>query len=939
MSLLSELGGDLGEAIAKVAAAPNAENMAARVGKLLGAYAKEIPVPPIGAGDDVVQAAAEHFDQNFTRGLNTDPNLGMRDNPHMRWFSGEFFNSQGAKATARMRLMTDAANDPRYIANLADTASMYRELFNKQMPDYAKKMGDILTRAGVDDVVSTQQFFKHVEFLKQTVNRTDPDLNDWTQTLVQTLPEAEQNAAWDPLVREWRGLTDELFEMLSGYNRVVPGVLKLFGIDSTEGGVVRRMQELQDLKRMKMPYPKNASQMDILASEATNGLIHTDIFMGHDPTAKFIDGYMTKQPLVQERTKILQLLDDFNDMTDIEKASHPEVAETMQILEARLKKIDALEVSQAQRAYPLKDQIGKKQFSAVWNIPREEGRNVVHPEEEIGYGVDAAKATQYYLRQVFFKRYMDYVRAHTRPLQKVLIEEGKKLAEDPTTRMHGQSLIDLSDLLTQWVNIQRGAVGFGYDRGILKLANGMRGMFGKLPIDMKQLHDGVTGLMALQAYSKLFLFPVRFPLINLPQTMLTLLPVVKPKNYFRAVGYTLSNWEKAYKEAVESGAFNPDVSQYFTEVYGPGVSPASRLTSILNYLPAKSEQFNRVIAYHGGRLAAMEKDFVPHKVVKLFRADVDAPGRDAIARAQEYGNAVVDATQFNYSSLNRPPIFGGGAMGKLTGQFKTYMISYSTLLKDLAKHDRAGFAYALSALWLVGGAGVMGGAVPFYSMVRNMLLQSGIRIPERPGFMWALDKTGLFNSPFMQNVIPYLPQGIDLTQAMDPFNLPKIMQGTTPQDLIASTASTMMGPTFSSLAEMIVGPMVEAAKGTPYKGFRHVLRGVSPFVLSAFEATAEALQGRFTTLGGEPISDRGLNAIIPRGLNLSPSIWFLRSQYASDIQNALKGGQVDLANALLAEAREDGIVFGKRSLSAIKGRVKTENKTEKLSVMEQLLRP
>jgi hypothetical protein len=535
---------------------------------------------------------------------------------------------------------------------------------------------------------------------------------------------------------------------------------------------------------------------------------------------------------------------------------------------------------------------------------------------------------------MYRKRLLDITRAKTKPLLEQLAAEGQ-----PSTMT--------TEFLNDWFNAVRGVYGFRNDAGVANFANRLntiinRGL-GKVEpkwgsalrtdYTVKNVQKNTRFILGTMFGSKIGLNLPRFALMNMPQTFLTLLPVVKHEAFMDGLMYVVRDMPAAIDEAVRAGGIpHPETGGFeaYEEFAGLIHTPVERVINFLRKGPAYIEAVNGAIAYHTGRIQVLKagKGFKPHKAVRLF---IPKNGEAIEETAHRYGLAMRKITQFSSEPTLRPLAYQYGMLGKVTGQFKTYLSSYAALMEDLWKEDPAGFVVAASGLWLLGGFGV----VPFYEQVRHQLGRRGIELPEADsGVNWLLHTTGLTQSP----VVGDLTKHFDITTA---FAFVQPEMATTPGAVIGEVASVLGGPAIGTAAGLIAAGNRAVTHGDYSGAARTAASAISPVLLQGYDAVNE-LRGPLRSESGEPIMNRpGSMRALPAGaeyfaalrfMGLSQSPRMLRYYYLEEIISANRSRNYDRRNKLVAEARDLGIFFGKQTRAYVKGRVTKERKMERKGV-------
>jgi len=479
-------------------------------------------------------------------------------------------------------------------------------------------------------------------------------------------------------------------------------------------------------------------------------------------------------------------------------------------------------------------------------------------------------------------------------------------------KMAHDSLVDrdAKAYLINWINGVRGAKGFNEDANLRQFTK----LFQKHGLDEEEIREVFSNILKLNGFIKLTISP-RFSILNSTQTMVTVPGFVGFNTYARALARVLKDsvsvmgvgkkdiFNNSWMRAKRAGVLEEAADRFITESESFG---DSILNTISKYYPfaytAKvSEQFNRTVAFEAFRMSALEPGFKPHKAILTYLKTLK-PGEKMSAKdAVEYGQEGVRATQFILSKEGRPTAFIGGQGRRLLGQFRTYSIAYTSMMKNLWTHDKVGFMKNLGGLLMLGGPA----AVPFYRTLRSQMMRAGVVLPDNNGFT------------FVGNQI--YPGGlnfdIDMTEAIKPIDLPMSA---------SQIPSYVLGPTFGPTYNTFESAWKEGPLSS--QTVRTALRGFSPFILSGGEAISAISKGgvfdRDGTLRAKPSSGE----IVARAAGLRPT--FRDEYYRSKemISDAIRYGHPDLISHIVGEARKKGVFITYKDISQIRGQVKRDKK-------------
>ena len=398
----------------------------------------------------------------------------------------------------------------------------------------------------------------------------------------------------------------------------------------------------------------------------------------------------------------------------------------------------------------------------------------------------------------------------------------------------------------------------------------------------------------VQYMCKLGFSPLRFPMVNLTQPMLTLLPYVGirsfMKGFFRSLAggtgtMTTAKGRAMYDLAKEWQVFQP-VERAMTEAVMRKQMPAWQRVATL---PQRaSESWNRQFSFSAGL-----EDAVRKKMIKNVDIDILEPymkGKKLSVGAEKAVRHAVDVaatTQFPYTRVTMA-LFTASPGKRLIWQFKNFLSYYIDFLAKAKAEDPRKFAHAIAALIAVGGTG----SIPFYDSVRPELMRMGVNLPE-------------FNTleAITRGCYPFRGPGIDIGSSLEPFNIPK-------------DVSWVFGPTFGPMVAAVVGGAKEAELGISKAA--QALGMIAP---APYRAAKGLLYPEPTTRAAgkaRVIAKRSLEEI----LYLRPSAESVRWRYMRVIEAAMQAGDMRLARGFIRQAKREGVLIAKKDISTLKGRIK-----------------
>jgi len=426
--------------------------------------------------------------------------------------------------------------------------------------------------------------------------------------------------------------------------------------------------------------------------------------------------------------------------------------------------------------------------------------------------------------------------------------------------------------------------------------------------DVRALSKVGDAVATFQYMCKLGLSPLRFPMQNATQPVLTLLPVVGVKNFMRGFfraqtteGGVLGLFSKhlmrtgegmtwkgkaLYQLADEKGIFQP-IERALAETTPTGFMR----TTAARYLTAfqrGSEGWNRIWSFASGL-----EDAVGKGIIKNVDSDILKPflqGRKLSANANKaikHAIGVNDLSQFPYTRVTMP-LFTATPGKRLVWQFKNFLSYYINYLDKLKGSNPRQFAHAIAALIAVGGTG----SIPFYDSVRPELMRMGVNLPE-------------FNTleSITRGGYPVRGQpGINIASSLEPFNIPR-------------DVSWIGGPTFGPLAEVMTG----FARGVDV-GVQKLAKAVGQVAPAPYRLAKGVLYPEVKTRAEKKERVAAIRSIAEL-LYLRPTAESQRYRYLETIGAAMQAGDYKLARGFIQQARREGVKIDKKDIATIKARI------------------
>lgn len=681
-------------------------------------------------------------------------------------------------------------------------------------------------------------------------------------------------------VRIRRNLMDPLWEYVYGMDRRAPEILKKYDLPQSEKQW-RRLQAIQGGASLR-----NQNIAETQAAQDLRGMLHFD--ESHDLRGEYVDGYLTHQPIANEK---VELLNQIHQLQTIPKTSRTAVE--MATLQERIKRLQTIEMQRVKQmvgALPNRDMVPKRQYFGPVMASEHPGAAEVLLEK------DLPKILGRYINGITRKRAMD----------QTLFEYRK---------LNGQVASSVLDFDTQYINNLRGVRGYREDIGLANMVDNFTKHTGK-NVHIGDVKHAADVMMKLNNLLKLSLNFVRFPIVLSQHVGLTNM-VESPRAVMKGLAAIMTNPKRAFMETMSEGLIDRD-DEFLGAVDEITPSNWGRLMRAWTSSTRWADYFRKTITYQGFKRAALEdmtqNRFKPSPNFRGFTKDV--PGRSPIATARAYGVAATDTLQFRLQAEGKPQAFVGGAARRLWGQFKQWPINIMGYYIDVLKEgDPKKTARLLATLFMYGGYTLGTGEVA-RNVMNGWVVKHGDSIPA------GLRKWLLSGESGWQTVINQMGLGdgwadnIDILSLKDPIGLPRSIE-----DLPSWAAGPTFGGIYDFAKEMATGP--DAGQAT-----KALLSAISPQLRAGIDAYEEQKQGGVFSPTGRTLAMRNPEAIVIRGLDLSPSVRTTRYQYKQELIKAMESGQFDTFSDLMDEAQKKGIVFDKRDMQQIKALVKTEAKRQ-----------
>jgi hypothetical protein len=762
----------------------------------------------------------------------------------------------GIKFGNQFRPPYDVSDHPAHLQfisrvnELANERVRVTELFNK-------RLGKILRDYGAKDN-NYDNLWEAVEGLRRM-----PD-----GTLTQTITGLDEKTA-KAAVQLREQIYDRAYEYITGIDRKAPAILRDLGLEDSP----KQWMRIKLIQLGQRGVVKNPLANEFTAAKRLEGMLNFD--ESHDFRNEFIDGYITHQPIANERA---ELLDQIAQVDRIAKETGYADPAGQALRQERIKRLTEIEVQLAQqkiKSLPARDVVPKKQFFGPMNIKDHPGA------AEILVDKDIPTIAGRYIDGIVSKRFFD----------QVLSEFDKVKNQLPPS---------VRDYNVNFINNLRGVRGFREDSGLVAFINAVNEKAGRATrVSVKEVRRFVGSLMQLTNFLKLGLTPIRFPLVLMTHTGMTTWPVSGTKALVKGLSYFLAKPKLAVLEAMAQGVIERD-SEFIGALDEIKPTASGKFLRLWQAGSKYADYFRKTVSYHTFRLQALEPGFKPNSVVKTFVKDV--PGRNLIQMSRDYARAATDVTQFRLRAEGKAQAFVGGTLRRSMGQFKQWPVNLAALYKNILRSkDPAMIGRMVGAMWFFGGATALSGGELMYNVLRSELLKFGYILPKETGWQIVANQLGVGGSL----------EDVDIMSLRDPIGLPRSRD-----EVLPWIAGPMVGSIYDLWKDW------DNSRGDSGKEAKAVLSAISPQLRASIDALEEFRQGGVRSPAGQLLALRQPSNIIIRGLDLSPSIKSQRFQFKEDIITALNAGHPETAQKLFTQARDKGVVFGPKDLREIRSRIK-----------------
>ena len=700
---------------------------------------------------------------------------------------------------------------------------------------------------------------KMFDELARAVKGLEPDANGvYHQTMLNVAPEI------DAAAREFAWFRDRGNEFLFGNDFRVPFVLEQG--DITLSHTRRNLERIRDLQRLLEDPTGNAQAIldatsdqegaaFLRAAERTKGMLNFDAT--HDLDADPRTGWLDFHPVRNERAMVIDTINHFKKLGDIQKRPFEEQVYFEQLLD-RLDELDKKAWDEVMSRGPTTDFAPKHKW-----IP------LLHAKQPLFHSTDPNEVFGQFAWQIVNKRTADVALYHGRTL------------------MNSAEVIGtVKDRAVDWMNGVRGAIGFKADRKTAMALNAMLRDIGvkDFEISAKEVHEFGSTMLDWFNTTRLHLSQVRYPIINMTHLFATVMPVAGGKYFNIGMQRTLSSFQKSFQEALEAGVISDEL-ETAKEIGKIESGSWSRPLKATAYL---SEKFRKVATFQVGKAMAEGGEFS-----ELIRGYTGKGFKNDEERVLDYARQFTSELAFDLSPVKKPLWFQGGTVMRGLTQMKSWQSGLIGLYYNMARlgHWKE-FGLGMVALGTLGGLRAMSPIPGTYDFVRHELLRKGINLPNRPLYHYALSALGMQDSA---------PDQVEIYSLTDPFGLDPYNV----QSLLGPIPGAVIGTTQNVLQDIY--------DGKQYKWPQEVVgAALGPQVQAMIDAVKEGIDGGVRGPKGEWITQgRPLQTLVARGLDLQPSARVLSHRIEMDLDNALLSNDPRVVRSVMDEAAMRGIVVNK----------------------------
>lgn len=729
-----------------------------------------------------------------------------------------------------------------------------------------------------------------------------------------------------------------LWQFNTGVDPKAVGIMHELGLEQTRANweLIKRIQ----LKEYNEPMPQGADAKHISAATQMSNMINPKPWQWRNLEVPYEDAKILIRPIDQERAELNRLIQAYN--TQYGPNPPQDVAIRKAMLTKRLNFLNEKE-RRGIVGLPKMDVLHQHNFQPFDEPLTGTPKEIPFETQE----KDPFKLLYRHIDGSVSKAFFDEQNAYAKVITDYFDNARDEHGLQPESRA-------VSDYIREFMNTVNGIKSLRGDARLAQTINSvLRGIGTDKRVGIDQIRRAANNILEFTYLSKLG-FGLRFPIINVTQPLQTTAMITGYGPLARAYAKVMND-RAIWDEARRAGLILRGTGRAMSDIEKLG-NDAGPVRTLMDWLPSKSEELNRVVSYQAGKdwvyeqLAKTGSVKVPHFVRTLDRK-VLASG-DAERIAKEVGAAIAKTTQFIFGPEGRPVVLSGGAARRVAFQFKSFTAGYIDLLVGAAEHfrrtgDFMPLTRGLTSLVLLGGLGTI---LP-YEMIRTQLIKRGVKwagkLPgENESGLGYLISTAAstFAQPETKEQLDQALSNLQLTGSYSAINLPGLGGENFYKGMAQFVGGPTIGPVMAAGGESLMGYAQGNLSGD--KAFQSALRALAPGIGGVIPGAnipfpgasgLEALQMLGNKRINKMLSDLGYRGgiysptgkllarqqpmlgVISRAFNLQPSLRSQRYRYMRDIQSALEGGQPALAQQFLADATKRGFIIDKEDLGHLKG--------------------
>ena len=265
----------------------------------------------------------------------------------------------------------------------------------------------------------------------------------------------------------------------------------------------------------------------------------------------------------------------------------------------------------------------------------------------------------------------------------------------------------------------------------------------------------------------------------------------------------------------------------------------------------------------------------------------------------------------------------GGIASEALYQFRGYGLNYMAQMHSLVEHrEWAMLAKAMGVLGVFGGTA----AFPLLPYVQRKMMENyGIQIPPWNGSRDAMEHLGL-GSMIPHAITDKLP-AFDIADTINPWPLPRGLDS-------KSLTEYTLGVNAAFVPR--IGESIQKYGVLTPQTFEAVGSAISPAIRAYGELFAETQRGGLYSAAGTLQARQSLADRIGSVVHVAPPIKVSYGKLRGQILSALEGGRLDVAEKLMRQGTELGIVWPKKLPSRSKGVINTKKGQTRITSLMDL---